>query len=50
MGQTLTPGTAMQIMTGAPFPDGADTVVPMEDAEVQGDQVIIKEWERPGSS
>lgn len=27
----LTPGTAIRIMTGAPLPDGADAVVPVED-------------------
>jgi molybdopterin molybdotransferase len=27
------PGTAMRIMTGAPMPDGADTVVPFEDTD-----------------
>src|SRR5690606_24303383 len=26
----ITPGTAMPIMTGAPIPDGADAVVPIE--------------------
>ena len=27
------PGTAMRIMTGAPLPDGADTVIPFEDTD-----------------
>lgn len=31
---TLTPGTAIRIMTGAPVPDGADAVVPVEDTEL----------------
>jgi molybdopterin molybdotransferase len=30
------PGTAMRIMTGAPMPPGADTVVPVEEAELIG--------------
>ncbi|WP_054718251.1 gephyrin-like molybdotransferase Glp [Rhodococcus sp. SMB37] len=30
---TLTAGTALKIMTGAPIPDGADAVVPVEDTE-----------------
>ena len=30
----LTPGTAIRIMTGAPVPDGADTIVPVEDTEL----------------
>ena len=29
-GQTLAPGTALRIMTGAPVPSGADRVVPVE--------------------
>src|SRR5690606_5772574 len=37
------PGEAMTIMTGAPLPDGADGVVPMED--VEGGQLA-----RPGAS
>ncbi len=31
--QPLAPGTAVRIMTGAPLPDGADAVVPVEDTE-----------------
>jgi molybdopterin molybdotransferase len=31
--QTVTPGTAIRIMTGAPLPDGADTVVPFEETD-----------------
>lgn len=31
----LTPGTAVRIMTGAPVPDGADVVVPVEEARVE---------------
>ncbi|SDS76189.1 molybdopterin molybdochelatase [Paraoerskovia marina] len=30
----LVPGTAARIMTGAPVPDGADAVVPVEDTDV----------------
>jgi molybdopterin molybdotransferase len=33
------PGTAVRIMTGAPMPDGADSVVPIEDAE-EGEGVV----------
>jgi molybdopterin molybdotransferase len=32
-GQPVEPGTAMRIMTGAPLPAGADTVVPFEDTD-----------------
>ncbi|PKB80020.1 MAG: hypothetical protein BZY88_10360 [SAR202 cluster bacterium Io17-Chloro-G9] len=31
--QTVVPGTAIRIMTGAPIPDGADTVVPFEETD-----------------
>ena len=31
--QTVAPGTAIRIMTGAPVPDGADTVVPFEETD-----------------
>jgi molybdopterin molybdotransferase len=31
----LTPRMALRIMTGAPLPDGADTVVPVEDTEAR---------------
>ncbi len=30
---TVTPGAAIRIMTGAPIPDGADTVVPFEETD-----------------
>lgn len=35
------PGTAVRIMTGAPLPAGADTVVRVEDTTGQGDSVVI---------
>lgn len=35
----LEPGTAVRIMTGAPVPDGADAVVPVEDTEPVGGDV-----------
>lgn len=42
------PGTAIRIMTGAPMPAGADSVVPIEQA-VEGDgAVTISEPVRPG--
>jgi len=31
--QRVTPGTAIRIMTGAPVPDGADTVIPFEETD-----------------
>lgn len=33
---SVTPGTAVRIMTGAPMPDGADSVLPVESTECQG--------------
>src|SRR5437867_1454989 len=38
---TLAPGETVRIMTGAPMPAGADTVVPRELAEVVGDTVLL---------
>ena len=38
----LAPGTAMRIMTGAPMPDGADTVVRQEDTSRDGATVLIE--------
>ena len=31
--QTVTPGSAIRIMTGAPVPNGADTVIPFEETD-----------------
>jgi len=33
---TVTPGNAVRIMTGAPLPDGTDSVLPVENTETQG--------------
>ncbi len=35
------PGTAMRIMTGAPIPEGADTVVRFEDTQTDGEWVEV---------
>lgn len=40
--ETLTAGTAIQISTGAPLPDGADRVIPVEDTTREDDQVRLK--------
>jgi molybdopterin molybdotransferase len=37
----VSPGTAMRIMTGAPLPGGADTVVHVEVTRVEGSDVLI---------
>lgn len=38
----LAPGTAVRIMTGAVVPEGADAVVPVEEATVSGDQLTVR--------
>ena len=47
--QRLVKGTAIRIMTGAPVPRGADTIVRVEDTEASGDQVRIQRAEARGS-
>ncbi len=37
----LEPGEAMRIMTGAPLPEGADTVCKIEDVTLEGDDVVV---------
>lgn len=39
---TVGPGQALRIMTGAPFPEGADAVAIVEDTECDGDDVVIR--------
>ncbi len=46
----LEPGTAMRIMTGAPMPDGADTVVRQEDTSREGATVLIEVATGAGTS
>ena len=44
----LEPGTAMTIATGAPLPEGADAVVPVERAHANGDRVSFDGAVAPG--
>jgi molybdopterin molybdotransferase len=44
------PGQAMRIMTGAPIPEGADTVVRFEDTQLSGDAVRILKAPRAGAN
>ncbi|NMD55479.1 MULTISPECIES: gephyrin-like molybdotransferase Glp [Tsukamurella] len=44
----LPPGSACRIMTGAPVPDGADAVVPVERTDAGIDRVRIDEAPEPG--
>jgi molybdopterin molybdotransferase len=50
---TLQPGQAARIMTGAPLPEGADSVIPVEDTRPEGDgspgdRVLALRPVRPG--
>jgi molybdopterin molybdotransferase len=44
----VTTGRAVRIMTGAPLPDGADAVLPFEDAQDCGDKVRVLGEVSPG--
>src|SRR2546423_5045463 len=48
--RTIGAGEAMRIMTGAPMPDGADTVVRVEDTDNRTDTVTITAATKPGTS
>lgn len=48
-GAPLSPGTAVRIMTGAPVPVGADTVVPLEDAEERDGVLRLSRAPRSGA-
>jgi molybdopterin molybdotransferase len=48
--QVVTPGTATQIMTGSPLPDGADAVVRIEDTAEQAGQVRVQVRVAPGTN
>jgi len=44
---TVGPGEAVRIFTGAPLPDGADSVVIQENTKASGDQVTVTEPSAP---
>ena len=44
----LTPGTAVKIMTGAPVPEGADAIIPVEDTLAANDYVSISRGRAAG--
>ncbi|MBX7105051.1 MAG: molybdopterin molybdotransferase MoeA [Gemmataceae bacterium] len=46
--RAIKPGEAARIMTGACLPEGADTVVPVEECEFDRDHVTIRQSPRPG--
>ncbi len=45
---TLSSGQTVRIFTGAPLPDGADTIVIQEDTEANGATIVMKEAEPLG--
>lgn len=48
--QKMNPGECVRIMTGAVVPDGADTVVMQEHAEVEGDSIKISTDHKKGQN
>lgn len=46
----ITAGTAIRIFTGAPMPDGADTVFMQEDVQTEDDRVIVPSGLKPGAN
>jgi molybdopterin molybdotransferase len=47
--ETVVSGTAVRIMTGAPIPDGADAVVPVERTDAGTDTVVISQGAEVGA-
>tara|TARA_B100001540_G_scaffold190977_1_gene168332 strand:+ start:197 stop:1402 length:1206 start_codon:yes stop_codon:yes gene_type:complete len=45
--RTLSSGQAIRIMTGAPIPQGADSIIPIEDCTVTGDKVTLNKPSKP---
>lgn len=41
MTSPVSQGTAVRIMTGAPMPPGTDTVIPVEDCTVDGEEMVV---------
>jgi molybdopterin molybdotransferase len=48
--EAIKPGHAMRIFTGAPMPDGADTVFMQEDVRVDGEKVVLPAGLKPGAN
>ena len=49
-GQPITQGTCSKVMTGAPIPDGADSVIPVEDALILPDGTVRFTGGKPKSN
>jgi molybdopterin molybdotransferase len=45
---SVTSGNAVRIMTGAPMPAGADAVLPIENAQIDGERVLVMGDVSPG--
>lgn len=43
-------GECVRIMTGAPLPDGADAVVPAEEADLEGETALVRAPATPGKN
>ncbi|MHB1352896.1 MAG: molybdopterin molybdotransferase MoeA [Thiobacillus sp.] len=50
VGESLRPGTAARIFTGAPVPAGADAVLMQEDCSGAGDEVVVNAMPRAGEN
>src|SRR5437868_12838651 len=48
--ESARPGHAIRIFTGAPMPDGADTVFMQEDVRVEGNNVVLPAGLKPGAN
>jgi len=48
--EPIRPGHAMRIFTGAPMPEGADTVFMQEDVRVEGEKVVLPAGLKPGAN
>ena len=46
--ETVGPGRAVRIMTGAPMPQGADAVLPVELVEIEADRIVAQGEVSPG--
>ncbi len=49
-GESLPPGQALRILTGALIPEGADTVVMQEDVQIEGGDLILPGLPRMGAN
>lgn len=46
--EAVKPGETVKIMTGAPVPAGCDTVVPIEEIEPDGENIVLQKQPRQG--